>query len=136
MEESSMKTRILTVLVLAIVAALGGLRGNAAAQGPSEGTDATIDAAMRSEVIAGVIKRLNDGYVFPAVAQKMEQAIRERAEKKEYDQIVSSRAFAQKLTADLQDVSHDKHLRVQYSNESIPEETGNREPSPEERQRF
>ena len=50
----------------------------------------------------------------------MEQSIRERVEKKEYDQITSSKEFA-KLTDDLQAVSKDKHLRVRYSHQVIPE---------------
>ncbi|HEV8483239.1 MAG TPA: S41 family peptidase [Blastocatellia bacterium] len=131
-----MNRRILTVSVLAMVVVLGWLGGSAAAQAPSEQPDMTLDAKVRSEVLDGVIKRLNDGYVFPEVAKKMEQALRERVQKKEYDQIAGSRAFAQKLTSDLQDVSHDKHLRVTYSSEAIPEETANREPSPEEKERF
>jgi C-terminal processing protease CtpA/Prc len=106
------------------------------AQGGPQQPDKTIDAAMRSEVIEGVLKRLNAGYVFPDVAKKMELAIRDRMQKKEYDQLTSARGFAQKLTADLQEVSRDKHLRVTYSHDPIPEETGRREPSPEERERF
>src|SRR6185503_7976143 len=128
--------RILTVSALTLVVALGCLRGDALAQEPSQQPDTPLDAKIRSEAIEGIIKRLNDGYVFPEVAKKMEQALRERAQKKEYDQITGGQAFAQKLTADLQDVSHDKHLRVSYSRDAIPEETGNREPSPEEQERF
>jgi len=64
----------------------------------------------------------------------MEQALRERVAKKEYDQITSAKQFATKLTSDLQAVSNDKHLRVRYSNEAIPERGPRREPSAEERE--
>ena len=64
----------------------------------------------------------------------MEQLIRERVEKKEYDQITSAKQFAVKLTSDLQAVSNDKHLRVRYSHESIPERGERREPTAEERE--
>ena len=77
-----------------------------------EQPDLTIDAATRTQVIDGILKRLNNSYVFPDVAKKMEQSIRERVDKKEYDQITSAKDFATKLTNDLQAVSHDKHLRV------------------------
>lgn len=99
-----------------------------------EQPDLTIDAATRTQVIDGILKRLNDSYVFPDIAKKMEQSIRERVEKKEYDQITSSKEFATRLTNDLQEVSHDKHLRVRYSNQAIPERRERREPTAEERE--
>jgi C-terminal processing protease CtpA/Prc len=85
-------------------------------------------------VIDTILKRLNDSYVFPEVAKKMELSIRDRVAKKEYDQITSAKQFATKLTTDLQAVSNDKHLRVRYSNEAIPERGPRREPSAEERE--
>jgi len=103
------------------------------AQQPEQ-QDLTIDAATRTQVIDGIIKRLNDSYVFPETAKKMEQAIRERVSKKEYDQITSAKAFAMKLTTDLQDVSHDKHLRVRYSYNPVPDLGQRREPTAEERE--
>jgi retinol-binding protein 3 len=99
-----------------------------------EQTDLTIDTATRTQVIDGILKRLNDSYVFPEVAKKMEQSIRERVDKKEYDQITSAKQFATTLTNDLQAVSKDKHLRVRYSHESIPERGPRREPTAEERE--
>jgi retinol-binding protein 3 len=99
-----------------------------------EQPDLTIDAATRTQVIDGILKRLNDSYVFPDVAKKMEQSIRERVDKKEYDQLTSAKEFATRLTSDLQAVSHDKHLRVRYSNQAIPERGPRREPTAEERE--
>ena len=103
------------------------------AQGPGgPGPDMTIDAATRAAVIDGALKALNDTYVFPDVAKKMESAIRERQQRKEYDSITSAREFAEKLTSHLQDVSHDKHLRVRYRAEKLPPERENDEPSKDE----
>jgi len=99
-----------------------------------EQPDLTVDAATRTQVIDTILKRLNESYVFPEVAKKMEQSIRERVDKKEYDQITSAKEFATKLTTDLQAVSHDKHLRVRYSHEAIPERGPRREPTAEERE--
>src|SRR6185295_14622427 len=99
-----------------------------------EQPDLTIDAATRTQVIDGILKRLNDSYVFPEVAKKMEQSIHERVAKKEYDQITSAKEFAATLTKDLQAVSNDKHLRVRYSNAAIPERGPQREPTAEERE--
>jgi len=99
-----------------------------------EQKDLTIDTATRTQVIDTILKRLNESYVFPEVAKKMEQSIRERVEKKEYDQITSAKQFATTLTNDLQAISHDKHLRVRYSYEAIPERGPQREPTAEERE--
>ncbi len=107
------------------------------AQGGSQDEpDGTIDAAARAAVIDGSLKRLNDSYVFPEVAKKMEQAIRDRIAKKEYDQITSAKEFAEAFTRHLQEVSHDKHLRVRYSHEPIPVRQNRQEPTAEERERF
>ena len=106
---------------------------NVAAAQPEQ-PDLTIDAATRTQVIDTILKRLNDSYVFPEVAKKMEQSIRERVDKKEYDQITSAKEFATTLTKDLQTVSHDKHLRVRYSHSPIPERGQRREPTAEERE--
>ena len=99
-----------------------------------EQQDLTIDAATRTQVVDTILKRLNDSYVFPEIAKKMETSIRERVAKKEYDQITSAKQFAATLTTDLQAVSHDKHLRVRYSFESIPERAPRPEPTAEERE--
>ena len=120
-------TRLAVLCLLTISVA-----GLAAAQ--PEQPDLTIDSATRTQVIDAVLKRLNDSYVFPEVAKKMETSIRERAEKKEYDQITSAKQFASTLTKDLQAVSNDKHLRVRYSHSPIPERGQRREPTAEERE--
>lgn len=99
-----------------------------------EQQDLTIDAATRTQVIDGILKRLNDSYVFPETAKKMEDSIRQRVSNKEYDQVTSAKEFATRLTNDLQQVSHDKHLRVRYSYSSIPERGPRREPTAEERE--
>lgn len=98
-----------------------------------EQPDLTIDAATRTQLIDTILKRLNESYVFPEVAKKMDESIRERVGKKEYDQLTSAKQFAMTLTNDLQAVSKDKHLRVRYSHQAIPERGPRREPSVEER---
>jgi retinol-binding protein 3 len=125
-------SKSLTILAGLVLLVLQ-LTAVAVAQQPEQ-PDLTIDAAARTQVIDGVLKRLNDSYVFPEVAKKMEQAILERVRKQEYDQITSAKEFATKLTSDLQAVSNDKHLRVRYSNRPIPERGPQREPTAAERE--
>jgi len=118
----------------AIVATLTAvLASSAAAQAPDRGPDTTIDAATRARVIAGVLQRLDEGYVFPEKAAEMSRAVRERARRGAYDRVASAHGFADSLTRDLQGVSRDRHLRVVYRSRGVPDETPDGEPSAEER---
>lgn len=129
-----LKTTARRIMIRLVIICLLALSAASFAVAQQEQPDLTIDAATRTEVIDAILKRLNESYVFPEVAKKMEQSIRERVNKKEYDQITSAREFATTLTKDLQAVSNDKHLRVRYSHESIPERGPQREPTAEERE--
>lgn len=84
-------------------------------------SDTLLDARGRAEIIEGIIHQLNKSYVFPEVAKKIEQALRVRLQRNEYEKISSPAAFADLLTAQIQEVNGDKHLRVEYSAEPIPE---------------
>ncbi len=105
-------------LILALVVSIAALAQGQ--NGPGASPEVKLDAAMRQEVIEGAIKHLNDHYVFPEIAKKMEAALRERMQRKEYDNITSASAFASALTAQLQEVSHDKHLRVFFTGNGNP----------------
>jgi peptidase S41-like protein len=95
--------------------------------------DRTLDAAERRTVIDGVIARLNEAYVFPDTAKAMEAALRARQRRGEYDRITSSQVFAESLTAHLQAVSRDLHLRVRYVARGVPAGPGGDGPSPGDR---
>jgi hypothetical protein len=125
----------LSVLIcaFALTADLSLLLANA--QSVSQ-TGATVDAATRAEVIEGALKALNDEYVFPETAKRMEQAIRERARRKEYDGVTSAAVFAATLTSHLQEVSRDKHLRVIFDDGSrLALGAGPNQPGPLDRER-
>lgn len=129
-----LKTSASRVIVRLVLLCLLTLSTAAIGCAQQEQPDLTIDAATRKQVIDSMVKRLSDSYVFPDVAKKMEASIRERVDKKEYDQITSAKQFATTLTKDLQAVSHDLHLRVRYSSEAIPERGPQKEPTVEERE--
>jgi len=118
-------------MLLALAALLLGRP--AAGQLADAGPDLSIDAAMRTRVIDGALQRLDEGYVFPAKAKEMIRSVRDRARRGAYDRVTSARAFADSLTADLQAVSHDRHLHVVYRSEGVADETPDGEPSPEQR---
>jgi C-terminal processing protease CtpA/Prc len=75
----------------------------------------SVDAAARARVIEESLRHVRQAYVFPEVGVAMEQAIRERVARQEYQTIDSAPALAAKLTADLQAISRDKHLRVVHA---------------------
>lgn len=79
-----------------------------------------LDAAARKRVIDGVASNLTEFYVYPETAQKMEDLLRARQNSGAYDAITDGDAFASKLTQDLQEISHDKHLRINYSSFKMP----------------
>jgi len=81
-----------------------------------------IDAATRERVIAGSITKLNENYVFPETAKKMEQALRRHQKRGEYDSVTDGEKFATLLTTHLQEVSHDKHLRVNFRVVRFPDD--------------
>jgi retinol-binding protein 3 len=93
----------------------------------------TLDAAGRKKVIDGVDKNLKEYYVEPATAQQMADALTMHQTKGDYDAISDGDTFAARLTKDLQDVSHDKHLRVDFSPFKMPPQT---ESSPGDEARF
>jgi hypothetical protein len=93
-----------------------------------------VDSAERQRVIDGVAKNLKESYVYPDLAQKMEDAIRANQKRGVYDGITDPDAFANRLIKDLLAISHDKHLAVNYSPVKLPPE-GNT-PSAEEEARF
>lgn len=96
-----------------------------------------IDVAERQRVIDGIAKNLNEFYVYPDLAQKMADAVRANQKVGDYDAVTDPDAFANRLTKDLQAVSHDKHLRVDYSPVRLPpEEQKEQKPTPEQEAQF
>jgi hypothetical protein len=82
----------------------------------------SIDAAIRSQAIDELVTEIKANYVFPDVGDKMIADIRAHQAAGDYDKAVSARAFAELLGTHLVAVSHDKHIRVNYSPEALPPE--------------
>src|SRR6266852_5614884 len=93
----------------------------------------SMDAAERKKVIDGVDIDLKEYYVEPAAAQQIADALKAHQTKGDYDAISDGDAFAARLTNDMQEVSHDRHLRVDFSPFKMPPRT---EPTPEDEARF
>jgi len=80
-----------------------------------------IDAAARARVIDGAIAQLNEFYVFPETAKKMGELVKSKQKKGDYDSITDGGALARMLTDNFREVSHDKHLRVDFSPAPVPD---------------
>jgi hypothetical protein len=112
-------TRIAIALMAFVFMGNIGIEG-VFAQEHAQGADIPVTAAVRAEVIKTILAKLNESYVFPEVAKKMEAAILKHQESGQYDNVTSSTEFAALLTANLQEISKDKHLRVRYQHDLVP----------------
>ncbi|HEX3761891.1 MAG TPA: S41 family peptidase [Kofleriaceae bacterium] len=109
---------------LLAVVLTAGLSAIADAQSrPPPQPDLAIDAATRAQVIDRALAALTRDYVFPEIAAKVATAIHDSARSARYDAITSAIQFADRLTADLQAISHDKHMRVAYSARPVPDQS-------------
>lgn len=82
--------------------------------------DFVIDGAERQRAIDGAAAMLNEFYVYADIAKKMGDNIRAHQKAGDYGAITDGDAFAGKLTDDLREVSHDKHLGVSFSPGVLP----------------
>jgi hypothetical protein len=71
-----------------------------------------LDGARRRALLDKIVHELDANYVFPDVARRMIAALREHAAHGAFDKMTDGGVFADKITQDLQHVSHDQHLRV------------------------
>jgi hypothetical protein len=79
------------------------------------GSGEPVDAAARAKMVERVSAVLNESYVFPEVARKMEAALRQKLKAGAYNKLTHSAELAEALTRDLREVSKDKHLSVRYA---------------------
>ena len=77
-------------------------------------------AGARAQLIESLLQKLHSYYVFPEIAQEIERSIGARLGNGAYDEIADTEALCEALTADMQAISHDKHLRLFYNAEPQP----------------
>jgi hypothetical protein len=73
---------------------------------------APLDAAGRAAVVNAAADALRQRYVHPDVGRRAAEALEAALAAGKYDDIVQPWAFSERLSADLEAVAHDKHLRV------------------------
>ncbi|MFJ6752306.1 MULTISPECIES: S41 family peptidase [unclassified Streptomyces] len=90
---------------------------------PSDATTSTFPANIATDaqmtparIVSAALERIVAGYVFPQRAVEIDAAIRNRIAAGEYDE-VSGAALCERVTAHLQEVCGDKHLRLLWQDE-------------------
>lgn len=101
-------TRLRTILV-GLTACLSTSTICAQPPGPPP---APLDAAGRTAVVNATADALRQRYIYPDVGKRAAEAIEAALAAGKYDEIVQSWGFAERLTADLAAIAHDKHMRV------------------------
>ena len=76
-----------------------------------------LDSAVRGRVVTAAAKHLREKYVLPGLGDTLASALERARNSGAHDHIINGPELAARLTADLQSVSHDKHLRITYSAE-------------------
>lgn len=90
-----------------------------------------IDQAAHAAVIQNLTEKLKEHYVFPDLAERISERIQQCLEEGAYAQITEGALFAKTLTEHLQEVNQDKHLRVFWSPEPLPEQEDPAHQNPE-----
>jgi hypothetical protein len=74
-----------------------------------------LDAAARHRLVERVASTFEAFYVYPEIGTRMSAALREHDKRGEYRSIRYGVDLARKLTADLQEISNDRHAEVRFS---------------------
>jgi hypothetical protein len=110
-----MARSLILILVPLLAAAAGPSLQGAQAAPPPPGAIApatSFDAAARQDVVARLSAALRDRYVFPDIGERAAARIGAALAAGEYDGLADPGAFAQRLSADVRAIAHDKHLNV------------------------
>ncbi len=96
-------------------------RSSLSAMGPNASLAVlSVDDAARKRVIEGAIAQLDSFYVFPEVATRVADSLRAWNRKGRYASYAKSMDFARAINEDIRAVSHDKHMRFDFSARPIP----------------
>lgn len=93
------------------------------AQMPPPVKDMAIDASNKKTVIHNLNQAMQKKYVFPEDANKAEAMLQKHLKNGDYEKISSAAEFAKTLTEQLQALTHDKHLSIDYEEREIQMES-------------
>ena len=117
----------------AVAAAIHDVLDHIAVPAPSTQTS-SLDAAARQRVLTAVVAALRQFYLDPRVGNRMADALLQQAQAGHDRDVTGGAAFAALLTRQMRDISHDRHLIVEYSASPTPARPPG--PDPENQARF
>ncbi|GGA61832.1 S41 family peptidase [Ornithinibacillus halotolerans] len=91
---------------------------------------------MREEVINHMVQLVKNSYVFPEVANTISERILLKLSNKAYDSLHDPHQFSKVITADLQDISNDKHLGLKYHPSPISQNDSDKKKAATNRKRL
>ena len=121
-----------SVFILLIILLLAGSMIDAAPARAQAGGEETLDRDAKAAVIDSLTTALNEIYVFPDVAKKIEKHLRSNLKKKKYDDITTIEAFTRRLTEEMEEIAHDGHLWIRPAREEELNRAQRDEPTDEE----
>ena len=116
--KSHVQILLLGVMIIILASAAFGLNGPI--QESREGQNSQelkLESGTKSAIIDWICEKLEEIYVFPDVAKKMEEHLKNKLKNGDYERISDPRAFARQLRSDLVEISHDRHFNVVYEPE-------------------
>ena len=106
-------TRIVRTLRVAPLAILLAAAPGFAQEAPNP----PIDAARKQAVVEDIAREFNRSYVFPETAKKVEERLRTRLARGDYDAEKTARQFAQAVSKDILEVTADRHTGFTFAPE-------------------
>ena len=79
--------------------------------------ETNLEKSTKAAIIDWMCLKLNEIYVFPDVAKKMDEYLRNKLKDGDYDSISDPGTFTRILRGDLIKISHDRHFNVIYAPE-------------------
>lgn len=103
------------LLLLAVIGACAMAGSQRVWQTLGPRPELVLDRAMRAKTIDTLVAKLNDHYVFPDKARRIEAVLHQRLQEGKYDRIRNGYQLARQLTADVRGVARDQHMKVWFA---------------------
>ncbi len=81
----------------------------------STAQELSLTEKYKEQAIQHLSRLMNDFYVFPEVAKKTEEHLLAQWEAGHFDQFTDDESFAAALTTSVQEINHDKHMRIRVN---------------------
>jgi peptidase S41-like protein len=109
-------------IVFPAVVLLTAMFSSSASRQPSPNQpDMTVDASVVGNTITLLAKGLRSAYVFPDVGEKVAAMLEQRQARGEYAAVSSAKALSELVTRQMFELTRDKHLRLLYSSQVVPQ---------------